>query len=347
MDHLSHLEEAALKAGMALRAVPFGKSMAAYDPGRRGGPGAAPSELAGFELSAGPPVFRTLSVLDAASRTGRDLRLSDEDREYVRWIGEVQTALRSIADRFWGTIRPDVRQLVFDHDSVLIIRGGQAFIPGLRGRPGPSIHTACSRVGIGERELAALAECWHAAHSTEAYASARAADIRIRLHDGLRRSLIRERAALATQADSMLLKGLTLGVVGRQLARLAADAYTRSAPDVQRAAESIRSYNELIQAVLWTILGFSEQPREDQHPVPPGFPRVAVQHRWRHLEAHFTMPLTDSMPFPKVYGPVRIDGRGPLDGIYICLGYSLREGRGQGYVDFTGLLLRELERAPL
>ena len=299
-----------------------------------------------FELNAGPAVYRTFIVLDAADRTRRDLALSAEERDYVRWVGTVHVALQTIADRFWGVIRPDIRQLVFDHDNVQVLHSGPAYIPGLRAKPGPSLNTACSRVGIGERELSALAECWHAAHATDAFEAARVAATRIQLHDPLRHRLRVLRDELIAEADSVFRDRLRLEDAARRLGKLADAAYESADDQTRGAADPLRAYHELVQAVLWALLGFAEQPEAFDRTLRTGLPRMAVDHRWRHLEAHFTAMDDDSFPFPSVWGPFVVQGRALLDGLYICTGYSVH-GLGEGgYVDITGLLVRELERAP-
>lgn len=299
-----------------------------------------------FELNAGPPVYRTIIVLDAARRTRRDLALSAEDRDYVDWVGTVQVALRTIADRFWGVIRPDIRLLVYDHDSVQVLHSGPAYIPGLRAKPGPSLHTACARVGIGERELSALAACWHAAHATEAYEAARSAATRIQLHDRLRQGLLAKRDARIAEAESVFREGPRLEDAARRLNRIADAAYETNDSEIRAAAEPLRAYHELLQAVLWTLLGFAEQPEGFDRTLRTGLPRMAVNHRWRHLEAQFTATDNDSFPFPKMWAPFVVEGRALLDGLYICIGYAVH-GLGEGgYIDLTGLLLRELEHAP-
>jgi len=347
VDRLSSLERAVVNAGSTLSAGSFGAALRERDPGLRFGPKSGPSQLAMFELNAGPPVFRTLIVLDAADRTRRDLKLSPEDREYVRWVGYVQVALRTIADRFWGVIRPDIRLLVYDHDNTQVLHSGPPYVPGLRAKPGASLQTACGRVGIGETELSALAGCWHAAHSSDAYAAARGAATRIQLYDRLRHSLQTGLATLSVQAESAFGAGRTLSDVAKRLNAIADDAYEQSEPEVRVAAEAIRAYHELVQAILWALLGYAEQPPGEDITLTTGLPRMGVKHRWRHLEAQFTATDRDSFPFPKVSAPFRVDGRGLLDGLYICVGFAVH-GLGEGgYVDLTGMLLRELERAPL
>jgi hypothetical protein len=299
-----------------------------------------------FELNAGPPVYRTFIVLDAADRTRRDLALSAEERDYVRWVGALHIALQAIADRFWGVIRPDVRELIYDHDNVQVLHSGPAYIPGLRARPGPSLHTACSRVGIGERELSALAECWHIAHATDAYQAARDAATQIQLHDRLRHGLRMHRDARMAEAESLFREGLLLKDAARRLNGIAEGAYATVDSQMRGAAEPLRAYHELVQAVLWALLGLAEQPDGLDRTLKSGLPRMAVNHRWRHLEAQFTAMDDDSFPFPRVWAPFVVERHTPLDGLYICTGYAMH-GLGEGgYIDVTGLLLRELERAP-
>ena len=347
MDRLSDLERAVVAAGASLNASEFGKAMRLRHPGRRVGPDQPGTELDRFELNAGPAVYRTFIVLDASDRTHMDLHLSDMEREYVSWVRDVQAALKAIADRFWGTIRPDVRLLVYDHDSVQVLHSGPPYIPGLRSRPGPSLQTSCLRVGIGPQQLAALAGCWHAAHATPCYTSAQAATTRIRLYDRLRRDLISARDSAHEQTQAAFSGQRRLGEVARALNEIADNAYSATPVLAREAADAIRGYHELIQVVLWALLGLTEQPQDRERSLDGGLPRVSVEHRWRHLQAQFTTGRDQSSFFPETSAPFLVQGRGPLDGVYICTEYTLRGFGEGGYVDLKGHLLREFERAPL
>jgi hypothetical protein len=113
-------------------------------------------------------------------------------------------------------------------------------------------------------------------------------------------------------------------------------------------ASSIRGYNELVQAILWVLLGEAEASPDEVSPIPNGLSRIAVEHRWRHLEAHFTFDHITSLHWLPPHTPFVVSGRGPLDGIYLSRGASMRSlGEGGGFTDVTGILVRELELGPL
>jgi hypothetical protein len=63
------------------------------------------------------------------------------------------------------------------------------------------------------------------------------------------------------------------------------------------------------------------------------------------LEAQFTTSDVDSLGFPRAGGPFQVVGRGPLDGVYVCVGFNAALGEAMTF-DVTGRLLRELERRP-
>jgi hypothetical protein len=340
------LEEAIIRAARCLNQSHMGEWLRENHPGRRAGPGSSPGlTLDKFELNAGLPVYRTLSVLGAAKATRRDLNLTDADQSYVSIVEDIQVALRAISDRFWGTIRTDVRTLIYDHDDVPVPFLGQPYISGLRQRRGPSLQTACARVGLSEHEIAVLAGCWHAAHSTDAYEAARASSIRVQLYDNLRRRLIARRSELTGRAESVMNQGVSLGDAARQVTKLVEAAYDDSDLELQGVAIQLRAYNELVQAVLWALLGFAEGSDDAFTPLPVDHSRVGVEHSRRHLIVHLTT-FGARFGISAKGGPFVIRGRGPLDGIYLCQGTVLRAiGQEWGLTDLTGLKFSELEQA--
>jgi hypothetical protein len=341
------LEEAILRAARGVNQSHLGEWLRENHPGRRAGAGSQPGlTLDLFELNAGLPVYRTLSVLGAAKATRRDLSLTDADRSYVSTVNDIHVALRAISDRFWGKIRTDVRTLVYDHDDVPVSFLGLPYIPGLRQRPGPSLQTACAKIGLSEHEIAVLAGCWHAAHATDAYRAARASSIRVQLYDNLRRRLVVRRSELAGRAESVMNQGVSLGDATRQVTKLVEAAYDGPDLEVRGVAIQMRAYNELVQAVLWALLGFAEGSDDDVFtPLPVDHPRVGVEHSRRHLVVHLTT-FGARFGISAKGGPFVISGRGPLDGIYLCQGTVLRAiGQEWGLTDLTGLKFSELEQA--
>jgi hypothetical protein len=343
---MTALEEAILRAARGLNQSHLGEWLGENHPGRRAGPGSPPGfTLDQFELNAGLPVYRTLSVLGAAKATRRDLNLTDADRSYVSTVNDIHVALRAISDRFWGTIRTDVRTLVYDHDDVPVSFLGYPYIPGLRQRPGPSLQTACAKIGLSEHEIAVLAGCWHEAHSTDAYEAARASSTRVQLYDKLRRRLIARRSELTGRAEVVMSQGVSLGDSSRQVTELVEAAYADSDLETQVVAMRLRAYNELVQAVLWALLGFAEGSGDAFTPLPVDHPRVGVEHGRRHLIVHLTT-FGARFGISAKGGPFVISGRGPLDGIYLCQGTVLRAiGQEWGLTDLTGLKFSELEQA--
>jgi hypothetical protein len=347
VDHLTPLERAAVAAGQSLASGTFGESMRRAHPGRRSAKDNRALGLSTFELNAGPPIYRTLVVLDAAARSRKPLELNEDDRRHVDWVGDVHSFLRAISHRFWADVRPDVRLLIFDHDNRFLLHSGPTYIPGLRDRPGPSLATSAARIGVdASQELAALAGCWHAAHRTNAYEAARLAGLEIRSNDSLRRSLAARRTELEGRVDEEFREGRRLGEIAASLRQLRAEAYDGLGIDVRNAAEAIRAYHELVQAVIWVVLGFAEQAPDKQSMLAGGLPRVSVRHRWRSLEAQFTTAEGDTLGVPGIGAPFLVTGRGLLDGVYLCVAFSMFAMTDTATFDVTGQLLRELELAP-
>jgi hypothetical protein len=138
----------------------------------------------------------------------------------------------------------------------------------------------------------------------------------------------------------------TLGEIALDIRELRETAYEQTDDDVRRAAESLKAFHELLQMVLWVLLGFAEQGPDKIATLAMGLPRATVRHRWRSLEAQFTTSDADNLGFPRAGGPFQVVGRGPLDGVYVCLGYIAALGEASTF-DVTGRLLRELELPPV
>lgn len=345
---MTSLEQALMAAGARLSQSELGAWMWANHPGRRDStyPDSKPSQLAMFELNSGPPVYRTLSVLMSAQATRRDLGQSDVDRAYVAKVGDLTAALRAVADKFWGDIRADVRTLAFDYDNVRVPSRRHPYIVSLRDRPGPSLRTSCTKVGLGDLDIAAVASCWHAAHQTEVFEAAKTAATRIGLHDRLRRQLLERRNDLASRSTEMMGQGQTMQEVEARTRGIVVDGYRDAPAEVMEAADHLRSYNELVQVILWTLLGYCEGGLNGIPVVPTDIPRANVEHTWRHLRAQFTVPHSSQPWFPQRGGPFVVTGRGLLDGLYICDGFAFRGIGEGGFTDVTGLSVRELERGP-
>jgi hypothetical protein len=315
-------------------------------PGRRSAHDKGVVSLASHELNAGPPVFRTLIVLDTIARTRQSFALSPDDQRHIASVRDLHIWLRALSDRFWGGVRADVRTLAFDYDNHFLLHSGPPYIPGLRDRPGPAYNTTSSRIGLTEAQKASLSACWHAAHKTDAYAAASAAAARIRLHDSLRRRMVERLSVLNARAQAAYAEERPLGDIARNIGEIREAAYDDADEDVRRAAMQIKAFHELVQHLMWALLGFAEQEPGKIATLTVGLPRTSVRHRWRMLDAQFTTSDVDSLGFPQTGGPFQVVGRGPLDGVYVCIGFNAALGEALTF-DVTGRLIRELERAPV
>jgi hypothetical protein len=130
------------------------------------------------------------------------------------------------------------------------------------------------------------------------------------------------------------------------MAKFQLDAYLDCEADVREAAANLRAFNELVQAILWILLGFAEGSDHDFFPLPVDHPRVGAEHTRRHLVAHITCSGTEATRLPQMGSPFIVSGRGPLDGLYLCHGVAMRAiGTPWQLTDLTGLKFSELERA--
>ncbi len=333
--------ESAIRAAIAVSGeTAFGRDVEAHSPGRRGsGDRVGPNTLAGLELSLGPPIRRTFAVVNAAKQTGRPLRIDQEDREHIAWVEALLAAMQAVADRFWGEIRSDIRQLPVDVDDVVPLPFQPSLaIPGLRAKHPPRLAIAAERAGITDHELQVLREVWQAAQETPAYHAAMEAQENIRADRQLYRSLreIRVRAVIPTPPHNE-----RFVEYAARLHREIQSIYERQPIAETRPALALRRYNRLIHAILVAWLA----GLEDGPSVPvldPGDEAIDAEIVDGVLQAGLTVRLAGGLVLARISSPFIVDVESPFDGLYLTTGYRMQMVGSSSAVDVTGFRLRDL-----
>ena len=107
------------------------------------------------------------------------------------------------------------------------------------------------------------------------------------------------------------------------------------------AARAIRAYHELVQHILWAILGIAEQP-EALPPLQSDLGTVRIQQAPRRT--HVTMTLRDAPFFGHPPSPFELRGDLPIDGLYLS-DRSMVQFGGELFTDVSGNRLGALEQA--
>jgi len=334
---VTELELATLDLGQALRECEFGQRLREFHPSRRAGQASFQS-LASYELSSGPALRRTFHALEMTKLAGQPLDLTDDDRDYVTWVGKAWRAMQRIAGHCWQPIPPRVRLLVIDQDDLGPL--ASHYIPVSREHEyGPALAFA----GLDTTDVTAkISAVTSACHATPCHAHVAALAERVQGDTTFRRELSRTRELIVSKLT--LRKDLTIGQNTARRNTIVRTAYDAAPADVRNFAEAIRAYNELVNYILFAVLGLAEsheiiEIREDTGP-------IRCRRKQRLLWVHFAsfdprLSLTGHPPSPFV-----LAANTPLDGLYILEGTSLRWS-GRSLVDVHARRIREIEEQPL
>jgi hypothetical protein len=333
---MTHLEVAVWHAGLALRAADFGAELRARDPG--GERADQSGSLAQWELQHGPPLHRTFYALEFCDLTEQefDRRL---EADYLRWVGGALQAVGSYAARCWGEIPLDLRMEVVDEDDLGVIYS--RYIPVTR--HGPVDRRAEAFEGLGEGEAReSLLELTRKVLATDCYARAHGA-VRDLRHRGGRRALEKFGRRIRAQLDEIDQAADNVIAAGPPLREYIRRAYRDAPAGVREAGQASQALNELIQAVLWTLLGMAEQPHDPQpHTTLPAACRLRREARHHDLSIttqDFGMVVQGSPP-----SPFAIAAGTPVDGIYLSRS-QLVQLMYEPLADVTGRRLGALEAA--
>ena len=210
-------------------------------------------------------------------------------------------------------------------------------------RHGPVDQEAEAFEGLGEGNAReALMEMIREVLATPCYVSAHDALRDLRGHVG-RRAL--EKFACRIRPRLAEIEGAAGNVIaaGPPLRECVRAAYREAPAGVSEAGQGVQALNELIQAVLWTLLGVAEQTLEPQ-PYTELPAACRLQRDGRHHDLSVT--TQDFQVFQRVSppSPFAIAAETPIDGIYLSRS-QLVQILFEPVADVTGRRLGALEAA--
>jgi hypothetical protein len=335
---VTDLELAVFELGQMLRDREFGQKLTGFHPSRWAGESAAFQSLSSYELSSGPALRRTFKTLEMTQMAGQPLDLSADDHDYIAWVEQAWRAMQRIAGRCWRPIPAHVRLLVFDEDD--LGPTVSPYIPASREHEyGPALAFAgLDDTHVEEKIAGIVAAC----RSTPCYEHVAALAERVGDDVALRRRIKVERDGIVSRLT--VRERLTIGQANERRSEIVRRGYDDATDrDVREFAAAVRAYNELVNYVLFAVLGLAEaheiiEISDDTGP-------IRCRRKPRLLWVHFAsfdprLALTSHPPSPFV---LRIGT--PLDGLYMLEGTSMHWS-GRSLVDVHARRLRELEERP-
>jgi hypothetical protein len=337
VDLVTALEQAVLDAGEVFRSASFGAALQRYHPGRRGGAaGVVADPLLMFEVNESPAIIRTFKVLDMHARAGAPLDITPV-REYVDWVAAAARAIQRLAQLLWQPIPVPIRTAVFDEDD--LGPGTSSYLPKSRfDEIGPALR-------FEELDGQLCREAWRTvsreSRSTDCYNAAREAAERLK-RQPLHNQLNQHRRDILARLQAAVSGGpITIGDAQARQQEIVRDAYIDSPIQLREAAYAIRAYNELVNHILWAVLGIAESTDE-----VVAFTRnvgaVRVSGRGRNSTTTITMEaLKTWVGHPP--SPYVIEAGLPIDGLYLSRGNLVQIAVTDMMLDLTGRRLGDLE----
>ena len=333
---MTDLEAAVWRAALAMRAADFGAQLRLYDP--RGERCDRRGSLAHWEVQHGPPLHRTFYALEFCDIIGQDFDRQLE-ADYLQWVGGALHAIGSYAARCWGDIPLDLRMEAVDEDDLGVIYS--RYIPVTR--HGPVDQRAEAFEGLGEGEAReALLEMTREIRATDCYARAHEAVRDLRRHGG-RRALEKFGRRIRARLDEIEDAADNLIAAGPPLRDHIRKAYREAPAGVSEAGRASQALNELIQAVLWTLLGMAEQSHDPQ-PYTELPAACRLRREGRHHDLSVTTQDFDMVVHGSPPSPFAIAAGTPVDGIYLSRS-QLIQLMFEPLADVTGRSLGALEAA--
>lgn len=235
-------------------------------------------------------------------------------------------------------MRADVRTLIVDQDDLGPVVS--SYIQGSRlHQPGPALRFA----GLdGEAVQAAIDELVATCRTTPCYQTALEQTRRVEADRALRVRLTQQRQrvlrALRPRQQELI------GEFHSRAWKIVERAYSSADADVSAVANAVRAHNELVNYVLFVLLGLSETAQTYTIGAESGPIRARRKPRllWAHFATYDEQPAYIGHP----PAPFVLSGNTPLDGLYVLEGSTFRFG-GRELMDVNARRLRELEEAPL
>lgn len=331
---MTAVEAATVALGEELRRAEFGQYLLQNHPSRRG-INAPFQSLATYELSGGSAITRTFAVISLSKRAGEELEWTDADREYLEWITGAWQAMKRIAGKCWTPIRAETRCVVVDEDDLL--PDETQYLPGTRQSGlGPWLRFA----GLDDPSVDALiGELAAACRNTPAYAAAAEQSGRV--------DEDRDLMGRASRRRQSIVRGLSfrnperIGDAKRRRRALVRSAYDAADCDLRSFAVAIRAYNELVNYVIWALLGLAENAETVM--LTRGVDSIRARRRPRSLWVDFaTLDPPGALVMSHPPAPFILSLGTPVDGLYISEGNSVRWS-GRELIDVNARRLRELE----
>lgn len=333
---VTNLEQATFDLGRLLRDREFGQKLRELHPSRRAGEAAFES-LSSYELSSGPALRRTFHALEITKMASQPLNLTDADRQYISWVGEAWRAMQRVAGRCWRPVPSHVRLLAVDQDD--LGPTVSPYIPASREHEyGPALRFAgLDDVDVEERIATVVAAC----RATPCHEHVAALSAQVQADASLRRRAAQQRERIVSRLTFQ--ERLTIGQANERRSSIVQQGYDTAERDIREFALAVRAFNELVNYVLFTILGLAEaheiiEVSEDTGP-------IRCRRKPRLLWVHFAsfdprISLAGHPPAPFV-----MNTGTPLDGLYILEGSSV-SWSGRTLVDVHARRISDLEECP-
>ena len=282
-----------------------------------------------------PAVHRAFAT-EAAIAT-MDRSRQGPPSEWLEWNMAAKRAMTRVSAKCWAGIDADRRAVFIDEDNLDPVLGMTTFFDLRSDTPGRHLDFE----GLAEPGVAdALKRIFRAARATPAYSAARRADRCL----GASPRLLLRWAQLAEKGHLELRSsnGRTVDQARRHGRELVRTLYGGSS--VQAIAESFRSYNRLVQHIVWCILGIAEDAL-DPPVVTNSIGTVQCSSdRDGYPQIHLTT-VGDQVVFPQPTYPLWLQLGTPLDGLHVVMGYAMNWNPATISCDLTITPLRASAKA--
>lgn len=314
---MTPLEEAIVKAADLMGGTAFAESVREFNPTRSIPPGTSPDRFIELSRSLGPPVLRLLSAAELIGIARAPAEFGEAPSETVAWALRAATALRRLTCKLWAPMPEPERSVFYDEDDLPMFVGA-GFVPqGRRNPAGPVLFDGLESAAV----LAAFSDLVREVRTTAAYAAASEAVERLerepRHHQDVVRFVEQQRKQAPQTANRMISE------VKGDLRSFAENFYLEAPERVAEAATAVLKHNRLVNRIVWVLLGIIESPF-GLPIIATGVSSIHAVRRDNSLALHFTTEENPALFMLHVPGPLALALDTPLDGLYVCEGYTMR-----------------------
>lgn len=326
MGMVTELEIAIWAAAEPLRKTMFARILRNARLGNRDPSLPGPDDqFQGWSLSFDPAVHRSIAASYAIGfEVGRS---PDLDSDWARWNLAAKRAVCRLAAKCWAGTDRDRRIAFVDEDNLHPVLGRAVFHDLRADSLGP--HLAFEGLGDGDA-WEALRQVFRAARATATYDAVQAADRQL----SGSRSKLKVWASLGTRGRQRIAAALA----GRTFAegtRLGVEEVQSlyEGTEVEDIAGSFRRYNQLVQAIVWSILGLAEEA------IMPATLRSPIGTLYSSLDSAGAPLLQvstseDHLALLRLTNPLWVEAGMLLDGLYVVVGSTTSFGHGE-MMDFS------------